>query len=99
MIILNIKVGYYQDFCSKNDVLFYPAIEFEPLTNCKPNYFLPDGDSAPRPNYRTSFSAQDIILGARGMTKSFYSQGAQGVYLFNYPCKLFEPERTYHDFF
>ncbi len=92
------KIGYYQDFCRKNDVLFYPSIEFEPLTNCKPDYFLPDGNSAPKPNYRTLFSAQDIILGARAMAKSFYAQGAQGVYLFNYPCKLFEVKRTFHDF-
>ena len=71
--------------CRENDVPFYPSIEWGPMHNSVHNHF-------------TVETVDEIIHRQRGMAQNYLGQGATGVYLFNYPCLLYEQPRSADEF-
>lgn len=76
--------------CREKGVLFYPSVEAGPMTNSYPKTVLPHGVLPPKMNYNMR---PDVVESTRGMAQNYLAQGADGVYMFNYPCTLFETER------
>lgn len=75
----------WQSRCREHGVGFYPSIEWEPAHNTVHNH-------------NTSQTVEEIVARKRAASQNFLGQGAAGVYLFNYPCLLFEHKRTADQF-
>ena len=71
--------------CREHGVGFYPSIEWEPVHNAIHNH-------------NTAQSVDEIVRRQRAAAQNFLGQDAAGVYLFNYPCLLFEHQRTPNQF-
>lgn len=86
--------------CRDRGVLFYPSVEAGPKLNCSPETMLPHGVLPPRHNagMRLDNPVRDVVTQMRGMASNYLAQGPDGIYLFNYPCKLFETEWSHEDF-
>jgi len=71
--------------CRESKVAFYPSIEANPAHNSIHNHVTPE-------------SLDETIKRQRGAAQNFLGQGADGVYMFNYPCHLFQLRRTPGEF-
>jgi len=75
----NQQVEPWKSLCRENHVLFYPGIELSSATHAD-----------------HSFVAQakpDVVMKRlRAMAQNFLAQEVDGLYLFNYPCLLFETQ-------
>lgn len=77
----NDRIEPWQSMCSRHGVLFYPSIEAGPATNAAHNLVV-------------QANPDDKIRWYRGMARNYLAQKPDGIYLFNYPCILFESEYT-----
>jgi|GEM_PF-1326767 len=68
--------------CREAGVAFYPSIEMGPSHN------------APAHNHITIETVEETLNRQRGAAQNYVGQGAAGVYMFNYPCVLFQVKRT-----
>jgi len=94
----NEKIAPWLELCRKNNILFYPSIEAGAQINCCPSVDLPPGIAAPKSNFYVKEDSQLSIKRVRGMAQSYNAQNPDGIYMFNYPCKLFETERNPDEF-
>ena len=80
----------WRELCKKHNVLFYPSVEYNPQINCTPsvNQLCP-GVAAPQIKWLPQTS-QETIERTRGMAQNYLAQKPDGLYIFNYPCRLFE---------
>ncbi|MCC6423744.1 MAG: hypothetical protein IT447_09730 [Phycisphaerales bacterium] len=67
--------------CREHGVAFYPSIEQGPMHNSIHNHV-------------TNESADQTVLRQRAMAQNYLSQGAAGVYMFNFPCLLYQNRPT-----
>ena len=74
----NLKVDRWQKLCSRNDVLFYPSVEAGPA------------DNAPAHNHVVPVRIDEVVKRTRAAALNLLSRGVDGIYMFNYPCHLFE---------
>jgi Glycosyl hydrolase-like 10 len=86
--------------CRKYNVLFYPSIEAGPMLNWKPDITLPHGVLPPRDNagMKPENDVEETVTFMRGMAQNYLEQEPDGIYMFNYPCKLFETKHSNEDF-
>ena len=91
----NVNIEPWQSRCRKHHTLFYPSVEAAAMTNPYPKTVLPDGVLPPKTNFNMRF---DVVKSTRGMAQNYLAQGADGIYMFNYPCILFETERDKETF-
>ncbi len=73
------------DLCRHHGVLLYPSVEAGPAHNAAHNHVTPE-------------TAREIISRTAGAAQNYLSQEPDGLYLFNYPCRLFEREWTDEEF-
>lgn len=71
--------------CREHNIGFYPSIEAGPAHNAIYNHV-------------TRESVDEIVKRQRAAAQNFMGQGAAGVYMFNYPCHLFQWKRTPQEF-
>jgi len=71
--------------CRAANVAFYPSLEQGPVHNAIHNHI-------------TIESVEETTKRLRGAAQNYLSQGATGVYMFNYPCVLFQVRRSEGDF-
>ncbi len=76
------KLEPWLSLCREHGIGFFPSIEQGPA------------HAAPAHNHITIESVEETIHRQRGAAQNFLSQGAGGVYLFNYPCLLHQVRRT-----
>ncbi len=88
--IYNIEVEPFLSLCHANDILFYPSVECTPSINSYPSVELPDEVRPPRHNFVVKESAEETVIRLRAMAQNFLAQGVDGVYMFNYPCTIFQ---------
>jgi len=67
--------------CRENGILFYPSIERSPTPNWA---YVPHNYVYPK------IAEDDENEMLRGMAQNYWGQGADGIYMFNYPCRLCE---------
>lgn len=67
--------------CSEKGIAFYPTIEVGPAHNAAHNHGTPQ-------------STEDSIRRQRAAAQNFLGQGAAGIYMFNYPCQLYQSKRS-----
>ncbi len=77
----NQSIEPWLSLCRDKGVAFYPSLEMEPIHNAAHNH-------------TTNQSVGEIVKRHRALAQNFLAQGAEGVYLFNYPCLLFQVRRT-----
>lgn len=82
---LNRALGEWPERCRHHNVLFYPSVESGPAANAAHNHVVPE-------------TAEESIQRQRGAAQNFLAQGCAGIYMFNYPCKLFEHSRSDREF-
>jgi len=63
--------------CRENNILFYPSLEAGPL------------DNAPAHNHVVREPPEEVVRRQRAAAQNIHAQGADGIYMFNYPCLLF----------
>ena len=71
--------------CRDAGVAFYPSIEQGPVHNAIHNHL-------------TIETIEETVSRQRSAAQNFIGQGAAGVYMFNYPCILFQVKRTRKEF-
>ena len=81
----NLRVGNWPKLCREHGVLFYPSLEAGPATNAAHNVVVPQ-------------TVDECIRSQRAAARNFLSQDCDGIYMFNYPCMLFESRRTDTEF-
>ncbi len=95
----NCSLEPWLGMCRENGVLFYPSVEggFYPGVGGGPAAFNKEYSKmsisnplAPEHNYGVEVSVEENAGLDRAMAQNFLSQGADGIYMFNYPCGLFE---------
>jgi len=74
----NLMVDDWQALCRRNRVLFYPSVEAGPA------------DNAPAHNHVVPVKIDEVVKRAHAIALQMLSQGVDGIYMFNYPCHLFE---------
>ncbi len=75
----------WADFCRQHGVLFYPSVEAGPAHNSAHNHVTPE-------------TVEEGIIHTRAAAQNFLAQEPDGLYMFNYPCRLFETMRTEREF-
>jgi glycosyl hydrolase family 10 len=86
------------ELCKEKNILFYPSIELLPKINPHPDVDMPIGATAPKDNYEVPPNYRDMMNRMRGMAQNYLAQEPDGSYMFNYPCGLFETNRTSEEF-
>lgn len=94
----NEQIEKWLELCKKNDIFFYPSIELLPQINPCPDVDIPIGTSTPKCNYEVPPDYKDMMNRIRGMAQNYLAQEPDGSYIFNYPCGLFETDRTPDEF-
>ena len=82
----NVDVAAWLDLCREHGVWHYHSVEAGPAAN------------APAHNHVVPETVEEGILRARAAAHNILAQGSDGVYIFNYPCRLFEHKRTPEEF-
>lgn len=82
----NLNIEKWKELCRQHNVLFYPSIEAGPAAN------------APAHNHVVPVKIEEVLKRARAMALQYHAQGVDGVYMFNYPCHLFEHNWTPSEF-
>jgi len=82
----NLRVDDWRNLCGRNGVLFYPAIEAGPAVN------------APTHNHVVPLRMDEVVKRTRAAAMQLLCQGVDGVYMFNYPCILFEHDWSDSEF-
>ncbi len=86
----NYPVEPWLGMCRENGVLFYPSVEADSAFNREYSKLPISNPLAPPHNY-TVKTPPGMNAGLhRGMAQNFLAQGVDGIYMFNYPCTLFE---------
>jgi hypothetical protein len=67
--------------CREHNVAFYPSIEQGPVHNAAHNHV-------------TTETVDETIKRQRAAAQNYLGQGAAGVYMFNYPCVLYQQRHT-----
>jgi len=80
------QVGDWPGLCRENGILFFASVEAGPAAN------------APAHNHVVPETAEQTILRVRAAAQNWLAQDVDGIYMFNYPCKLFERKRTDAEF-
>lgn len=78
------------ELCRQYHVPFLGSIEITPLCNKRPVTVLTYEQKAPKHSYAYMPSVNELCQSTMAMAETFLAQGAQGVYLFNFACRLFE---------
>jgi hypothetical protein len=71
--------------CRQYGIPFYPSLEWNPVHNSAHNHL-------------TTETVDEVIRRQRAAAQNFLSQGAEGIYIFNYPCLLYQMKRTPEEF-
>ena len=86
----NLSVEPWLTLCRKNSILFYPSVEVAIARRHEDDWRMTatlgrhlGGDS-------TSKWTDAFVKSTRAAAQNFWSQGVDGIYMFNYPCALFE---------
>lgn len=81
----NQEIEPWASRCRQHHVAFYPSIEIGPAHNAKHNHI-------------TLETVDEIVARQRAAAQNYLGQGASGVYMFNYPCLLYQQRRTPKEF-
>jgi len=73
----NADFSRWMAFCAEHDVLFYPSVELGPTHNSVHNHVVPE----------TLEEGQDHT---RAAAQNVLAQEPDGLYMFNFPCRLYE---------
>jgi len=82
----NQSLGPYPGLCRASGILFYASTENVPLINAGEYPSM----VKTRHNLAVPQTIDEKVKRQRAMAKNFLEQGADGIYMFNYPCDLFE---------
>lgn len=81
----DLDFGPWIERCHEHGVPFYPSVEAGPAHNAAHNHVTPE-------------SVEEGIGRTRAAAQNYLAQEPDGLYMFNYPCRLFEHERTAEEF-
>jgi len=81
----DLDFGSWIELCREHGVPFYPSVEAGPDHNAAHNHVVPE-------------TVDETIRRTRAAAQNYLAQEPDGVYMFNYACKLFEHERTGEEF-
>ncbi|MBD3291315.1 MAG: family 10 glycosylhydrolase, partial [Armatimonadia bacterium] len=81
----NLDLGNWIEICREYAVPFYPSIEAGPAHNSAHNHVTPE-------------TVDQSVRRTRAAAQNYMAQQPDGLYMFNYPCRLFEHERTPDEF-
>jgi len=86
----------WRSLCRAHNILFYPAIEARSAVH---HMSTPVRcDNLPLPNIAVKETTNETIMRQRAAAQNFLAQGVDGVYMFNYPCLLYEEVWTKAEF-
>src|SRR5690606_10609649 len=71
--------------CREHNIPFYPSLEWNPVHTARHNHMTPE-------------TVDEIVRRQRAAAQNLLSQGAEGIYMFNYPCLLYQVKRTPEEF-
>jgi len=89
----NVSVEPYLSMCRKSGVLFYGCSECTPALNAADYPTM----ARARHNWVIRQTDDEKVERQRAMAKHFLEQDVDGVYMFNYPCDLFERKSMVFD--
>ncbi|MBI4024179.1 MAG: hypothetical protein HY360_04305 [Verrucomicrobia bacterium] len=90
----NQPLGPWLQRCRRKGILFYPSVERTPALYDKNFYEVLANPVAPAHNYVYRPTPETDAALQRGMAANYLAQGADGIYMFNYPCTLFQDPRV-----
>jgi hypothetical protein len=92
------KLNPWRELCRKKNILFYPSIEYAPKINPSPSVAMLPGSIAPLCNFWDLENFQLTVKRLRGMAQNYNAQDPDGIYIFNYACKILEDKRSPEEF-
>lgn len=89
----NVLLEPWLGLCRKHGVLFYPSVELAMKSNGENKRALISNPRLPKHNAGYKYSSREEFLRLlRATAQNYFGQGAEGIYLFNHPCSLYEGE-------
>jgi hypothetical protein len=98
VINLNQRLEPWRSLCRKAGVLLYPSVEAAPAYNLTEFYSpLVQNPLAPRHDgWALGTTRDDEIRLQRAAAQNFLAQDTDGIYMFNFPCRLAESKNVMH---
>lgn len=98
VINLNQRLEHWQSLCSKAGVLLYPSVEASGAYNRVEFYStLVQSPTYPRHDgWALATTQDDQLLMQRAAAMNFLAQKPDGIYMFNFPCRLAEGRNVMH---
>lgn len=90
----NQTIEPWQGLCRKKGILFYPSVERTPAIHNQNFYEVLANPVAPAHNYVYRPTPETDAALQRAMAANYLAQGADGIYMFNYACVLFQDPRV-----
>jgi hypothetical protein len=91
----NESLAVFADLCRSYGIPFFGDMETVPVINHNVERNLAGNQKAPRHNYNFSFSATELKENTAGAAANLWGQGVDGIYLYNFACRIFEPGGRY----
>ncbi|MCK5802836.1 MAG: hypothetical protein KAI66_08390 [Lentisphaeria bacterium] len=94
----NLEFTKYRDLAHQHGVLFYNSLEYGMRLNTSCDTWLPRYVKRPLHSAHTLDPPEQLIRRNRAYAQNSLAQGCDGIYMFNYPCALFEQKPSQTDF-